>query len=127
MGGINLVRESERLVFEGSGFKIFYRRIPSHVRTDIVRRCTPRRGGDPDWGKISLQFLQYAVLDWEGVHDTNDAGDRITVPYDRDRVGFLPDEVQIELIEKLGENSERLEDDLKNSRSMPASSITTED
>ena len=126
MSGITLVKESERLVYEGDGFKIFYRRVPSHVRGEIVRRCSPRRGGDPDWAKVSNQFLAYAILDWQGVNEEEE-GKMIPAIYDSSKVGYLPDEIQVDLMEKLGANIDKLESDSKNSEAMPASKTKTKD
>jgi len=111
VGGIKLVKESERLVLDGDGFKIFYRRVPSPVRGDITRRATPRRGGDPDWTKVSRQMLTYAILDWEGVFDD----DNQAVPYSPELAENLPEEIQVELLEKVGQNIDRVQAESKNS------------
>ena len=127
MGGIRIVKETERLVFEGDGFKIFYRRMPAPIRADIIRRNTPRRGGDPDYAKASISMLRYCILGWEGVYDFNESGEREEVEFSKDLIGMLPDSVQADLIDLFGGTNPEMESDIKNSSTSLANKKPIED
>jgi hypothetical protein len=115
MTGLKLVQEAERFVYEGDGFKIFYRRVPATIRDGFIRSNTPRRGGDPDWSSIGKLMLNYAIIGWEGVYEESADGQRVDVPFSADKTPFLPENVRVELVERLGEDAAKLEREIKNS------------
>ena len=112
---IRIIKNDEVLEHSTHGATFKYRRIPAHVRAKIVRDNTAKRSGNVDWGKASLAMLNYALTGegcgWEGVVD----GTGKDVPLTQETISYLPDVVQSELMELLGENAE-LESELKNSK-----------
>jgi hypothetical protein len=121
--GLSLVNAAERHVFEGDGYKIFFRRITNQKRNQIVQRHTNRRG-EPDNAAIADEILEYCVTGWEGVEEFID-GAWTEVPFSQDKVRLIPDEVGGELMERLGANLRSKEVEVGNSETTPASNTTT--
>ncbi len=117
--GLRLIQEDERLTYgslEEDGYEIYYRRIPNHVRSAIVRKHTKigRRGVEVvNWGPASAALIAYAILDWRGVY-VLEAGKKKDVPCSPENIEWIPDIVQAEIIEAAGGNPERVESDIKN-------------
>ena len=124
-GGLKLVQEEERFVYKGDGYEIFYRRVPSTIRDSYIKKHTPRRGGDPDWTIIGKLMLEYALVDWSGIFEETD-GQRTDIPFDREKVRFIPEDVRTDIIEKLGADAASLERAVKNLPTMHASNGITE-
>lgn len=111
---VKIIKKEERLKITLEGSDFFYRRIPSPERAEILQRLTPRRGGDPNWEKVMKEMLQFGLLDWKDVEDADDQ----PVPFDRELCGWLPQTIQVDLLDALGANVEQLQDEVKN---LPAS------
>jgi hypothetical protein len=92
---IQIVQEEERLIYENEGSRIFYRRIPTVKRSFIQKKHTKR--GQPDWSAVTKEFLEYVVLDWDGVEKGGKA-----IPYDKELVQYLPDDVTTEILDLSG-------------------------
>ena len=120
---LRLITDQERLRYDGEGYWIEYRRLPAHIRANIVRTCTKR--GTLDFYAASIKFLEYCVLDWNGVTTVDDSGKEVRVDYDKDLVRYLPDEVQNDLIERIGQDAERLQEAIENLGTTPDSKAKT--
>lgn len=108
---ITIIRETEKLTLEKAGSKFFYRRIPGHIRADILQRHTPRRGGDPNWERVLSDMLEYSILGWEGVAD--ETGN--TIDFDKELIGYIPQEIQVDLMDAMGAGKvQQLAEKLKN-------------
>ncbi len=92
---IRIIRDDERLTFTYGDARIYYRRIPAHIRRQLFARHTKR--GQIDAHGLMLDLLDYAILDWEGVVD--EAGQPL--PYSRELLGYLPAEVTDALADAL--------------------------
>jgi len=121
-GGLLLIQDEERFVYEGDGYKIFYRRVPSTVRDSYIKKHTPRRGGEPDWTAIGKLMLRYAITGWSGLYEEGLSGERIDIPFDAEKIKGIPGAIQAEIIERLSEDAAMLERDIKNSNASSGSS-----
>ena len=110
--GLRLIKTDERLVHNGEGFKMFYRRLPNHVRAGIVKRYTKR--GIVDFYGASVAQLEYCVTGWEGVYEENADGTRVNIPFDQEKIRYIPDDVQADLLELIGAAVETLDKDAEN-------------
>jgi len=110
MSGVVIIREAERLNKDIDGATFYYKRVPAHIRNRMMTSCTSKRGST-DWGRYGQMLMEYALLGWENVIEQTGAA----VPFTKDIIGYLPDRIQGELIELLGENTEQMEGELKNS------------
>jgi len=108
--GIRIIKEEERLSFEKDGSTFYYRRIPAHVRQDILQRHMPRRGGEPNWEKVLSDMLSWALKGWDNILD--DQGQQ--VEFSTEMINYLPQEVQVDLLDKLGANVHQLQGQIKN-------------
>lgn len=120
-----IIKTDERLSIEIQEATFYYRRIPGHVRSDIVEKYTNNRTGKVDWGKASIAMLQYSILGWKNIIEPN--GNEIV--FDSEMIKFLPDEVTGELVEAMGANVSiaALDVEVKNSLDTPSSSSLTKD
>ena len=109
---IRIIAEDEKLAVTIQGATFTYRRMPAHVRAKIVDDYTAKRSGNVNWGKASLAMMRHALVAWEGVID----GAGNSVPLTAETISYLPDTVQSELMELLGDNAD-LDGDIKNSES----------
>lgn len=108
---ITIIRETEKLKLEKGGSTFYYRRVPQHVRADILQRHTPRRGGDPNWEKVLLDMLEHALLGWDNVLDENGQ----PIEFSKDLIGYIPQDVQVDLMEAISAGKiQRLSEQLKN-------------
>ena len=123
--GLRLIDEDEALTHEGDGFKIFYRRLPNKRRANIVDACT-NRAGTTNFTKASTQMLEYSVQGWEGVY-VFENGKRKDIPFEKSKIDLIPDAVQAEMVELIGENADREDENLGNSPSTSGNSSTTKD
>jgi len=94
---ITIIREHERLTLEKGGSKFFYRRVPQQERARILSQAVPRRGGDPNWERVLLEMLEYAMLGWENVLD----GDGSALDFDKGLIGYIPQDVQVDLMDAI--------------------------
>lgn len=111
---VKIIKKEEHLKITLEGSDFFYRRIPSPERAEILQRLTPRRGGDPNWEKVMKEMLQFGLKDWSNVEDAEGA----SVPFDKELAGWLPQTIQVDLLDALGANVEQLQEEIKN---LPAS------
>ena len=107
--GIKLIGDQEDLVYEHRGAKIHYRRLPAHVRAQIVKRHTKR--GMIDWYGSSLAFLEYCITNWSDVESANGSGE--PAKFTAELVRYLPDVIQDDILELIGETAEKLEGEAK--------------
>jgi hypothetical protein len=100
MSGLRLITGDERLTYEGDGFKIFYRRIPTSKRGRIVEKNT-KQGRETNWYQATVEMLEYCIIGWDGLFRVIDGKEEPT-PYDPAYIGDIPEEVTTELAEKMG-------------------------
>jgi hypothetical protein len=125
--GLQLVSDEERLVYEGDGFQIFYRRITNHKRAQIVQRHTNRKG-ETNNVAVAEEMLEWCITGWSGVTDVNPTtGEYVETVFSPDKIKRIPDEVGGELIELFGLNADEKAVEVKNSPTTSASNTTTED
>jgi hypothetical protein len=122
--GLHLIKKDERLEYVGDGFKILYRRIPTPVRGRFTNKHT-KRGGETDWAKATLEMLEYSILGWSGVYETNGAGKSIEIPFDTEKVRSIPDDVLLVLLDLIGANAEKEEVEAGNWSTTSSSSEIT--
>jgi hypothetical protein len=115
-----IIKDTERLKKVIDGATFYYKRVPSHIRNSMMSSCTSRRSGNVDWGRYGQMLMEYALLGWDNVIDQSGAG----IPFSKEIIGYLPDRIQGELIELLGENTEQMEGELKNSPTTPSNSTS---
>ena len=120
---IRIIKEVETLTATIEGAKFTYRRLPANRRARITEAHTSKRSGVVNWSDAALAYLEYSLIDWEGVVD--EKGNPI--PFDKTIIPYLPDTVQGDLVDRLGENvpadapvpkiadEEKRTDELKNS------------
>jgi len=92
---IQIVKETERLVYKNDGSKIYYRRISSAKRGFIVKKNTKR--GFVDWQAVSKEIMDYIVLGWDNVQDDGEV-----LPFDPESIAGLPDDVNLDLLDLSG-------------------------
>lgn len=124
MSGLNLVNPDERLVFIGDGFKLFYRRI-GNARRGTIYEKNKKPGRDVDFTKATIQMLEHCITGWDGVYTVGENGVRTAVPFDSSKIDLIPDEVQAQLVELIGENADAGEVEAGNSPTISASNATT--
>jgi hypothetical protein len=107
---VRIVRKEEKNQIQIDGSTFSYRRVPSDLIGQYVKRHTPRKGGEPDWQKVGLEMLNYALLDWGNVEDL----DGSKVEFDKELIPALPQVTQAELIEELGGSQAQLHEEVKN-------------
>jgi len=118
---LELIQDNEKLVHEGGGFDIYYRRIHSGKRADIMKANTKR--GIVDTGAAYNAMARYVVTGWRGV---NSGGQ--PVDFDRDLIVRIPPEELDIVMDKAGANIEDIkEGGLGNSETSPDSNPTTEE
>lgn len=108
---VRIVERDEQLtkVIDGSSF--FYRRLPTKERADIVQRRQPKRGqGEPNWDVIMVDLLEAGMLGWKDVETPKGEN----VEWDKDLVQYLPYDIQVELLNCMGANIEKLKEELGN-------------
>jgi hypothetical protein len=110
--GLRLIKTDEKLVYDGEGFKIYYRRLPNHVRAGIVKRHTKR--GIVDFYGASVAQLEYCVTGWENVYEEEADGKRKDIGFDQEKIRYIPDDVQADLLELIGAAVETLDKDAEN-------------
>ena len=110
MSGVVIIREAERLNKDIDGATFYYKRVPAHIRNRMMTSCTSRRSGNVDWGRYGQMLMEHALLEWENVIDQTGAA----IPFSKEIIGYLPDRIQGELIDLLGENTDQMEGALKN-------------
>jgi len=111
-----IIEESESLKKIIDGATFYYKRVPGHTRNRLMTKYTNRRTGAINWGSYGLELMEDGLTGWKDV--ITKAGEQ--VPFSRDIIPNLPDRVQGELIELLGENVEKQEGDIKNSPITPS-------
>lgn len=121
---LEIVKDNERLVINGDGWKWFYRRVPPSVHRKITTRNTNAKGVT-NWHAVGRELLIYATLGWEGFRDAG-----VDIPYSPDNVEMvvdgLPQSIAQQFIEACNdEAAERLAGELKNSPTTHASNPTT--
>jgi hypothetical protein len=108
---VRIVTDEEELKIEIEGSIFQYKRIPTKERANIVQRHQPKRGqGEPNWDNVMVSMLEYGITGWEKVETPDGEG----VPFDPDLVARLPHTVQIELLDVLGANIDKLKAELGN-------------
>jgi len=76
---LKLVNKKEQFEYDAGSYQIFYRRLPTPIRGELVQQFTDK-GGQTDWYKVSVAALEYSVLGWNGVEDLVD-GVWVEAPY----------------------------------------------
>jgi len=92
---IQIVQDEERFTYEVDGSKIFYRRISTLRRGQIVQRHTKR--GKTDWNAVTEEVLKYVVLGWEAVEMAGE-----DIPFSEGLISRLPDDVLSYILEVSG-------------------------
>lgn len=123
--GLRLITEEELLTFDGPGFKVHYRRLPNKRRAQIIDRNT-KRGGVTNFTQATIEMLEYSVKGWEGVYERGEDGKRKDIPFEPSKISMIPDLVQSDLVEVIGENADREGDDLGNLPNTSGNKETTE-
>ena len=117
--GIRIINDKERLVqgdFDTDGYEIYYRRIPTHIRSDIARRHTKtgrRNVQTTDWMTAAMDMLKYAITGWRGVFDIID-GKEADIECTPESIEWLPDEIAQDILDSSGANIARDGGDIKN-------------
>ena len=124
--GLRLISDDERLVYEGDGFEIFYRRIPSGTRGRIINKHT-KRGGETNWAKATEEMLEHCITGWAGVYTTDADGIRTDEPFSSDKIRMIPDDVQIKLVDLVGANADAEDVEAGNLSTISSSSTITTD
>lgn len=123
--GLRLIKTDEKLTYDGEGFKIFYRRLPNHVRAAIVKRFTKR--GIVDFYGASVAQLEHCITGWEGVFEEDSEGHRTDISFDSEKIRYIPDDVQADLLELIGAAVETLDRDAENLETTSDNSTKTKD
>lgn len=92
---IQIVKAEEKFTYQSDGSKIFYRRIPSFTRGQIVKRHTKR--GVSDWNKVTRDVLAYVITGWENIKSGADE-----IPFDPELVPQLPEETLTDILDLSG-------------------------
>ena len=106
--GIRIISDTEKFFLgdmDTDGYRFHYRRIPNHIRGDIINKHTvmDKRGRSAtDAAAASREMLEYALLGWDdgSVIDINDQN----VPFSIDAVKWLPDDIGADILEAAGAN-----------------------
>ena len=93
---IKLIADKEEFSYTFGDATIYYRRVPGHVRANILQKNKKR--GETDFMGYALDVLKYAITGWEGVE-----GETGPVAFKPDLVPYLPDSVRIDLTDLLDE------------------------
>ena len=96
---VRLISDTERNVFEFDGSRFYYRRISSNQAVIINKKHLKR--GVVDQHAAGLETVQWCLIDWEHVLD----GDGLEIPFSKDLVPALPDDLVNELHMALRESS----------------------
>jgi len=119
---IHLVQNNEHITYRRHGAEIYYRRIPSHVRTSITKKHTDRRG-QINWSAVGDELLVYAITGWKP--GTVLMGGEAAPCTDENKLA-LPEIIKGEIIEDASDNVEQdQERDLGNSETTHDSKPTT--
>jgi len=113
-----IIEENEQLKKVIDGATFYYKRVPGHVRNRLMTRYANKRTGTVNWGAYGEALMEAGLTGWSDVVDKAGA----QIPFSKEAVPYLPDRVQGDLIDLLGENIEKQEDDIKNSPATPSSS-----
>lgn len=92
---IQIVKDEEKFIYEAAGSKIFYRRISTMKRGQIVRKHTKR--GKTDWTAVTKELIQAVILGWENVQDQGSQ-----VDFSPETVLQLPDDVISDILDLSG-------------------------
>lgn len=126
MQGLRIIESHERFIYETDGYKIFFRRLPNPTRGRIIEENT-KRGDKLNLSRATSEMLKYCLLGWSGVYTVTESGERREVPFSSDLVERIPDDVQAELMDRVGANLEDMETEGKNSKPTSDSKPETED
>ena len=107
---VRIIDDNEKLFHDIEGARFHYKRLPAHIRGKIIEQYTDKRSGAQDWVKISIAYLIHCLYGWEHIVD----GSNNELPFSIDKIGYLPDTVQSELVEIIGKNTDQLDDEAKN-------------
>ncbi len=122
--GLRLIKEDERLPSKlDDECTIYYRRIPNRKRAAIVEKHTKR--GATNWVAATNEILEYSILSWEGAYVIDEDDKRRDVPYSTEQVRMIPDKVQADLMDEVGENTDEGGQEAKNSGTTSGSKGTT--
>lgn len=117
--GIRKISEAENLKLgdmDVDGYCIHYRRIPNHIRGDIINKHTTiaKRGGEhTNVTAASLEMLEWIVLGWNPGSVIDDADNH--VEFAVGEIRWLPDEIQTDILDAAGANMPHDRgDDIKN-------------
>lgn len=124
MKGLRIIKDDERLVFEGDEYKIFYRRITNSRRGRILEKHR-KRGKDPDLSKATDEMMEWCVTGWTGFYYIDENQQRVDVPFDPTLVKAIPDEVLAELVDLCGANADAGQVEAGNLPSTSSSSTRT--
>lgn len=114
---IRIIKDDERLSVTIEGATFYYRRMPATRRGRIVDHHSNKRTGMVAWGKATIAMLDDSLLDWSGVIEP----DGTPIPFSKELIPYLPDSVQTEIMERLNENADVKESELKNFAASPPS------
>lgn len=106
--GIRIISEKERFTLgdmDVKGYEFYYRRIPNHIRGDIINKHTimDKRGRSAtNAAAASMEMLEYVLLGWADGSVIGD--DDNPVPFDIDVIRWLPDEIGADILDAAGAN-----------------------
>lgn len=106
--GIRIISDKERFTLgdmDVNGYVFIYRRIPNHIRGDIINKHTviDKRGRThTDAASASMEMLEYVLLDWESGSVIGD--DDNPIPFDTSVIRWLPDEIGADILDAAGAN-----------------------
>jgi hypothetical protein len=92
---LELISDTEELVFRIDDAEIYYRRIPPEIRAAIVKKHTKR--GEVNWIEAALEMCTRFVTGWKNVGFQGK-----NVAYKIDLIRRLPDSVLSDLMEAMG-------------------------
>lgn len=96
---VRLITENERNVFEYDGTKFYYRRVGATQTLVINKKHTKR--GITDFAAVGYEIVEYCLLDWENM----EGADGELVPFSKELIKQLPDDVIQELSTQIRESS----------------------
>lgn len=96
---IRIIRKNEKNVYRWDDTEIYYRRVSSSVSSKINEEHKKR--GVIDVTAAGMATLEWAITGWKGVLDENDQ----EIPFDPELIKDLPDEILLEIANRLREAS----------------------
>lgn len=115
-----IIEDGEKLEKIIDGATFYYKRVPGSTRNRLMARYTSKRTGVVNWTEYGIALIKEGVTGWDDqVVDIQGK----PIPFSLDVIPYIPDRVQGELVDLLGENIEKQEGELKNSPTTPSSKL----